>query len=46
MLEPDQMFEAHVLLITHGRRTCHAQRPDCDHCPVAPRCRYFTQEAS
>jgi len=45
MLSPDQMYEAHVSLITHGRRTCHAQRPDCEHCPVAPRCRYFDQKA-
>jgi endonuclease-3 len=45
MLRPDQMYEAHVSLITHGRRTCHAQRPDCDHCPVAPRCRYVDPKA-
>ena len=45
MLEPDQMYETHVSLITHGRRTCHAQRPDCEHCPLAPRCRYFDPKA-
>jgi endonuclease III len=45
MLEPGQMYETHVSLITHGRRTCHAQRPDCEHCPVAPRCRYFDSKA-
>jgi endonuclease-3 len=45
MLEPERMYEAHVSLITHGRRTCHAQRPDCEHCPVAPRCRYFDPKA-
>ncbi len=45
MLAPEQMYEAHVSLITHGRRTCHAQRPDCEHCPVAPRCRYFDPRA-
>jgi len=45
MLEPDQMYETHVSLITHGRRTCHAQRPDCEHCPIAPRCRYFDPKA-
>jgi endonuclease-3 len=45
MLAPDQMYEAHVSLITHGRRTCHAQRPDCEHCPLAPRCRYFDSKA-
>jgi endonuclease-3 len=45
MLAPDQMYEAHVSMITHGRRTCHAQRPDCEHCPLAPRCRYFDPKA-
>ena len=45
MLRPDQMFEAHVSLIGHGRRTCHAQRPDCEHCPRAPRCRCFVPDA-
>ncbi len=45
MLRPDQMFEAHVSLIGHGRRTCHAQRPDCEHCPIAPRCRFFDPKA-
>ena len=45
MLRPDQMYETHVSLIGHGRRTCHAQRPDCEHCPVAPRCRYFDAKA-
>jgi endonuclease-3 len=45
MLRPDQMYETHVSLISHGRRTCHAQRPDCEHCPLAPRCRYFDRKA-
>ena len=45
MLKPEQMFETHVSLIGHGRRTCHAQRPDCGHCPLAPRCRYFDPQA-
>ncbi len=45
MLAPGQMYEAHVSLIEHGRRTCHAQRPDCEHCPIAPRCRYFDSKA-
>ena len=33
MLEPDQMYEAHVNLIQHGRRTCHARKPACDAVP-------------
>ena len=45
MLRPEQMYEAHVSLIGHGRRTCHAQRPDCEHCPLAMRCRYFSPGA-
>ncbi|HEY5487577.1 MAG TPA: hypothetical protein VIK06_08015 [Candidatus Limnocylindrales bacterium] len=45
LLELNQMYEAHVSLIGHGRRTCHAQRPDCEHCPIAPRCRYFDPKA-
>jgi endonuclease-3 len=45
MLEPNQMYEAHVNLITHGRKTCHARNPDCDHCPIAHRCRYVDRKA-
>ena len=33
--EPDQMYEAHVNLITHGRQTCHA-RTRLRRVPVAP----------
>ena len=36
----ERMYEAHVNLITHGRRTCSARNPACGRCPVAPRCRY------
>ena len=36
----DRMYEAHVNLITHGRRTCTARNPACGRCPVAPRCRH------
>jgi endonuclease III len=45
MLAPERMYETHVSLITHGRRTCHAQRPDCETCPIAPRCRFFDRRA-
>ncbi len=31
-------LELHVNLLRHGRRTCHAQRPDCDACPLARMC--------
>ena len=38
MLEPDQVYAFHVDLIQHGRRTCHARSPQCDRCPLEPRC--------
>jgi endonuclease-3 len=25
-------------LIWHGRRVCHSQKPDCEHCDLAPLC--------
>lgn len=28
-------------LIWHGRRICHARKPDCNHCPLAPVCPSF-----
>lgn len=46
MLEPDEMYPAHVGLITHGRRICHARNPECDRCPIAPRCRYVDRKAA
>jgi endonuclease III len=45
LFEPDQMFEAHVNLIQHGRKVCHAQRPEHGACPLAERCRYFNPKA-
>lgn len=45
LFPPEQALEAHVNLIQHGRVTCHARRPDCAHCPVAPRCRYVDPKA-
>lgn len=45
MLEPDQMYQAHVNLITHGRQICNARKPACGQCPVAPRCRYLDRRA-
>jgi endonuclease-3 len=45
MLEPDEMYEAHVNLIQHGRKLCHAQRPECGRCPIRARCRYVDPKA-
>lgn len=38
MIPPDQMFDAHMLLIKHGRVICKALRPRCGDCPLADAC--------
>lgn len=45
MLEPDEMYEAHVNLIQHGRRICHARNPRHELCPIAARCRFYDPKA-
>jgi len=45
LLRPEQMYEAHVNLIRHGRLVCHARRPDCGNCPVWTRCRFVDPRA-
>jgi len=45
MLEPHQMYEAHVNLIHHGRVVCHAQRPAHELCPLRERCRFVDPKA-
>jgi endonuclease-3 len=35
---PGQELELHVNLLRHGRRTCHARRPDCDECALVRMC--------
>ena len=37
-IPPDQMFDAHMLLIRHGRVICKALRPRCDACPLDGSC--------
>ena len=45
LLQPDEMYAAHVLLIHHGRAICHAQNPKHDLCPVRDRCRFVNPKA-
>ena len=33
-LQREEWSHSHHLLIWHGRRICHARKPDCDHCPL------------
>ncbi len=37
---PEWVYPLHVNLIRHGRQVCHAQRPDCLHCPLYTECAY------
>jgi endonuclease-3 len=39
-LPSDRWSEAHHSLIWHGRRVCHARKPDCGACPVNGLCLY------
>ncbi len=34
----EQIYAVHVDFVRHGRRICHARRPACDECPLAPMC--------
>jgi endonuclease-3 len=45
LLQPDQMHEAHVNLIRHGRVVCHARNPTHEQCPVRDRCRFDDPKA-
>ncbi len=45
MLQPDEMHEAHVNLIRHGRLVCHARNPNHMICPLRDRCRFFDPKA-
>ena len=36
--------KAHHWLIWHGRRVCHAQKPDCQHCPLSAVCDFFAAQ--
>jgi endonuclease-3 len=38
LVSPGDVYAFHVYLITHGRRVCHAQRPECGQCPLARIC--------
>lgn len=38
LADPSDAYELHVLLIRHGRRTCHARSPRCPGCPLLRMC--------
>jgi alpha-galactosidase len=41
MLPPDATYDFHVNMVSHGRRICRAQRPQCDICILASHCDYY-----
>jgi endonuclease III len=38
LVDPEDAYEVHVLLIRHGRRTCTARDPRCAECPLRRMC--------
>ena len=38
LVDPEDAYEIHVLLIRHGRRTCTARNPACATCPLKRMC--------
>jgi len=38
----EDWIQAHHWLIYHGRRVCHARKPACGACAVAPYCKYHS----
>ena len=39
-IEPEDRYAAHVLLIRHGRQTCHARSPKCVNCVLNDICAF------
>ncbi|HXI80311.1 MAG TPA: endonuclease III [Verrucomicrobiae bacterium] len=42
---PERTYEAHVLLIHHGRAICQARSPKHDLCPIRDRCSFVDPKA-
>ncbi|BDR68776.1 endonuclease III [Clostridium tetani] len=40
--DKDMWSITHHYLIWHGRYTCKSRKPQCEECPIAPYCEYFT----
>jgi endonuclease-3 len=38
IVPPRQVYAFHVLLIEHGRKVCHARRPECERCDLFDIC--------
>lgn len=40
LVPPEWVYPLHVNLIRHGRQICHAQRPECNLCPLFSECAF------
>lgn len=40
VIPKEYLFHAHHWLILHGRYTCKARKPECEHCVIADICKY------
>ena len=40
VIPKEEWSRAHHLLIYHGRRVCHAQKPACEQCTLADMCKF------
>lgn len=45
IVPPDDYYSAHLNIIRHGRTICQARRPQCEACPLAAQCDYFTAQS-
>ncbi len=45
MVPPEDVYKFHVLVIEHGRSTCHARRPDCLDCILKDICPGYLVDA-
>ena len=41
LLAPEQVYQFHVNMISHGRRICRAPLPRCAECPLTLVCNYY-----
>ena len=39
LIPKEEWSQAHHWMIYHGRRVCHSQKPDCEHCALRPHCK-------
>ena len=44
MIQTDDRYDMHVLLITHGRQICKARIPQCGRCPLNQECPASSQK--